>query len=164
VAGCSVILVEERIASPDAVRAALRRLRPEGPRRVVLATPQASAESLAALDGQVDAVFCLMRVKQAAANETCCAACAAVHAARGDTGMDRRTPRREPLHMATKKSKTSEEETRRRELENLLDEIGSGAVDDLADLTDAQLTLLRAHLTEEEVEKLFDRTAGPERD
>ena len=53
------------------------------------------------------------------------------------------------------------EEGLKRELETLLDEIGSGAIDDLADLSEPQLALLREHLSEEELEKLFDRTAGP---
>ena len=63
-----------------------------------------------------------------------------------------------------KKPRTDENEARQRELQSLLDEIGSGAIEDLADLTEAQAALLREHLTEEELERLFDRTVGPEGD
>jgi hypothetical protein len=60
-------------------------------------------------------------------------------------------------------TRTTDEESRS-ELETLMDEIASGAIDDLAALSEAQLSLLRRHLSEEELEKLFDRTAGPERE
>ncbi len=163
-AGCSVILVAERIASSCAVQAALRVLRLDGPRRVVLATPAAAAESLAPLDGQVDAVFCLARLNQPASIDGCYAEWAEAPAPPAFKGMDKSAWRGDPCNMPRKNPKADANETRGRELAGLLDEIGSGAIDDLADLTEAQLALLRAHLTEEEVEKLFDRTAGPERD
>jgi hypothetical protein len=63
-----------------------------------------------------------------------------------------------------KKPPSDLDEARQQELESLLDEIGSGAIDDLADLTEPQLVLLRAHLSDDELEKLFDRAEGPERD
>ncbi len=58
----------------------------------------------------------------------------------------------------------SDDDARRRELETLMDEIGSGSIDDQSDLNEAQLALLREHLSEEELEKLFDRTADTNRE
>ena len=59
VAGCTVLLVVEGIAAEAGpVFAALRGLRRQGPRRLVLAAPVASAEELERLRPEVDEVIC----------------------------------------------------------------------------------------------------------
>ena len=65
VADHSVVLVDEWIASASHVRSALERLRALGSaRRVVLAAPAAVDRWLAEIEHELDAVFCLARVKQ----------------------------------------------------------------------------------------------------
>jgi putative phosphoribosyl transferase len=57
--GCTAVLVVDGIALEDGrVFAALRGLRRQGPRRLVLATPVASAEELERLRPEVDEVVC----------------------------------------------------------------------------------------------------------
>lgn len=57
----TVILVDDGIAIGETVQAALRCLRRQQPRRVILAIPVAAAESLEPLEPQVDAIVCLHR-------------------------------------------------------------------------------------------------------
>lgn len=59
VAGATVIVVDDGIATGTTVRAALRALRARGPARLVLAVPVAAAETLAELKGSVDELICL---------------------------------------------------------------------------------------------------------
>jgi predicted phosphoribosyltransferase len=69
--GHSIILVDEWLASADSLRAVLENLRRLGtPRRVVLATPAALEPCLTALSDELDAVFCIARLKQAAEFES----------------------------------------------------------------------------------------------
>jgi putative phosphoribosyl transferase len=59
VAGRTVIVVDDGIATGTTMRAALRALRRRGPQRLVLAVPVAAPEALEALRGEVDEVVCL---------------------------------------------------------------------------------------------------------
>ncbi|HET7868543.1 MAG TPA: phosphoribosyltransferase [Burkholderiaceae bacterium] len=59
VAGATVIVVDDGIATGTTVRAALKALRRRHPRRLVLAVPVAPAEALQALRGEVDEIVCL---------------------------------------------------------------------------------------------------------
>ncbi len=58
-AGATVVLVDDGIATGTTVRAALQALRRRGPARVVLAVPVAPPETLARLREDVDEVVCL---------------------------------------------------------------------------------------------------------
>jgi putative phosphoribosyl transferase len=58
-AGATVVLVDDGIATGTTVRAALRALRRRGAGRVVLAVPVAPRDTLASLRGDVDEVVCL---------------------------------------------------------------------------------------------------------
>lgn len=60
VAGRTVVLVDDGIATGTTVRAALRSLRGRRPARIVLAVPVASAEELADLRSEVDELVCLL--------------------------------------------------------------------------------------------------------
>ncbi len=65
VANHSIVLVDEWLASAPTLRSALERLRALGSaRRVVLAAPAALDLCLAEVEHELDAVFCLARVKQ----------------------------------------------------------------------------------------------------
>ncbi|MFO0575517.1 MAG: phosphoribosyltransferase family protein [Polyangia bacterium] len=57
----TVILVDDGIALGETVQAALRCLRRQQPRRIVLAVPVAASESLEPLEPRVDALVCLHR-------------------------------------------------------------------------------------------------------
>lgn len=59
VAGASVVLVDDGIATGTTVRAALRALRRRAPARVILAVPVAPPDVIAALAAEVDEVVCL---------------------------------------------------------------------------------------------------------
>lgn len=58
-AGCTVIVVDDGIATGTTVRAALKALRKRWPRRVVLAVPVAPPEEVARLRAEVDELVCL---------------------------------------------------------------------------------------------------------
>ncbi len=58
-AGRTVLLVDDGIATGTTVRAALRALRRRGPVRLVLAVPVAPRGTVAALRGEVDELVCL---------------------------------------------------------------------------------------------------------
>jgi predicted phosphoribosyltransferase/dienelactone hydrolase len=58
-AGKTVIVVDDGIATGSSVRAALRGIRRQKPKRLVLATPVAAAESIEALRGDADVIVCL---------------------------------------------------------------------------------------------------------
>jgi putative phosphoribosyl transferase len=59
VQGCTVILVDDGIATGTTVRAALKALRRRRPARLVLAVPVAPHDTLQALSAEVDQVVCL---------------------------------------------------------------------------------------------------------
>ncbi len=59
VQGCTVIVVDDGIATGTTMRAALRALRRRRPARLVLAVPVAAADTLAVLRHEVDQVVCL---------------------------------------------------------------------------------------------------------
>ncbi len=59
VAGRTVIVVDDGIATGGTVLAALRALRKAGPLRLVLAVPVAPADTIAALAGECDEIICL---------------------------------------------------------------------------------------------------------
>ena len=59
VAGATVVLVDDGIATGTTVRAALRALRRRAPGRVILAVPVAPPDVIAALGAEVDEVVCL---------------------------------------------------------------------------------------------------------
>jgi putative phosphoribosyl transferase len=59
IAGRTVILTDDGIATGTTVRAALKALRQARVRRVILAVPVAPPDEIAALRGQVDRVVCL---------------------------------------------------------------------------------------------------------
>lgn len=59
VAGRTVIVVDDGVATGSTMRAALRALRQRGPARLVLAVPVAPADTLAALRAEVDDMVCL---------------------------------------------------------------------------------------------------------
>ena len=65
--GHTIVLVDEWIVSAEPVRLALDQLRALGsPRRIVLATPAAIEHCLDGMEHELDAVFCLARLKQPA--------------------------------------------------------------------------------------------------
>ena len=57
--GCTVIVVDDGIATGTTVRAALKALRRSAPARLVLAVPVAPTDTLAALRNEVDELVCL---------------------------------------------------------------------------------------------------------
>lgn len=57
--GKTVIVVDDGIATGSSIRAALRGIRRQKPRRLVLAVPIAPAETIEALRGEADEVVCL---------------------------------------------------------------------------------------------------------
>ena len=57
--GCTVIVVDDGIATGTTVRAALKALRRSAPARLVLAVPVAPTDTLAALRSEVDELVCL---------------------------------------------------------------------------------------------------------
>jgi putative phosphoribosyl transferase len=59
VAGATVIVVDDGIATGTTVRAALKALRRRGAARIVLAVPVAPHDTVMALKGEVDRVICL---------------------------------------------------------------------------------------------------------
>ncbi len=58
-AGKTVILVDDGIATGSSVRAALRGVRRQKPKRLVLAVPVAPAETVEALRSEADEIVCL---------------------------------------------------------------------------------------------------------
>lgn len=60
-AGRTVIVVDDGLATGVTARAALRTVRRQGPERLVLAVPVCSPEAAEQLRGEADAVFCLRR-------------------------------------------------------------------------------------------------------
>ena len=60
-AGATVILVDDGIATGTTVRAALKALRRQRPAYIVLAVPVAPSESLAELRGDADEIVCLVQ-------------------------------------------------------------------------------------------------------
>ncbi|HVU01303.1 MAG TPA: phosphoribosyltransferase [Polyangiaceae bacterium] len=56
----TVILVDDGIATGGTVRVAIRSIRAEMPRRIVLAAPVAAADTIRALSPEVDRVVCLL--------------------------------------------------------------------------------------------------------
>ena len=58
VQGCTVILVDDGLATGTSARAAIKALRQRQPARLVLAVPVAPADTLAALGREVDEVVC----------------------------------------------------------------------------------------------------------
>jgi predicted phosphoribosyltransferase len=59
IAGRTAIVVDDGIATGATVRAALRAMRMRKPRRLVLATPVAPSDTIAALKSEADEVICL---------------------------------------------------------------------------------------------------------
>jgi putative phosphoribosyl transferase len=59
VQGCTVVVVDDGIATGTTVRAALRALRRRQPARLVLAVPVAPRETLRALSAEVECIVCL---------------------------------------------------------------------------------------------------------
>jgi putative phosphoribosyl transferase len=59
IAGRTVIVVDDGIATGGTMKAALRALRSRGPERLVLAVPVAPADSLAELESECDEIVCL---------------------------------------------------------------------------------------------------------
>ena len=59
VAGVTVIVVDDGIATGTTVRAALKALRRRGPARLVLAVPVAPPDTVMALQDEVDLLVCL---------------------------------------------------------------------------------------------------------
>jgi putative phosphoribosyl transferase len=59
VEGCSVIVVDDGIATGSTMRAALRAIRRRRPAALVLAVPVAAADTLASLSEEADRVVCL---------------------------------------------------------------------------------------------------------
>lgn len=59
VQGCTVVLVDDGIATGTTVRAALKALRRRRPARLVLAVPVAPLDTLQALAAEVDQIVCL---------------------------------------------------------------------------------------------------------
>jgi predicted phosphoribosyltransferase len=60
VAGRTVILVDDGLATGATMRAAIRALRPQHPARIVVAVPTASPDTCEALKAEADDVFCVM--------------------------------------------------------------------------------------------------------
>lgn len=58
VAGRTVILVDDGVATGASMRAAIKAARQEGPARIVLAVPVAAADSVAQLQAEVDEIVC----------------------------------------------------------------------------------------------------------
>ncbi len=58
VAGRTVILVDDGLATGATMRAAIRALRPQHPTRIVVAVPTASPDTAEALKAEADDVFC----------------------------------------------------------------------------------------------------------
>lgn len=61
IAGRTVIMVDDGIATGGTVRAALRGVRKNRPARLILAVPVAAADSVAALADECDQIICLER-------------------------------------------------------------------------------------------------------
>jgi len=61
VAGCTVIVVDDGLATGATMRAAVRAVRMRAPARVVVAVPVAAPETCAALGPEVDEVVCALR-------------------------------------------------------------------------------------------------------
>jgi len=61
VAGATVIVVDDGIATGTTVRAALKALRRQNPARIVLAVPVAPSDSLVELRGEADEIVCLVQ-------------------------------------------------------------------------------------------------------
>ena len=61
IAGRTVIIVDDGIATGGTMKAALRALRSSGPKRLILAVPVAPADSLAELEPECDEIVCLER-------------------------------------------------------------------------------------------------------
>ncbi|KAI9019100.1 phosphoribosyltransferase [Hyaloraphidium curvatum] len=59
IAGRTVVVVDDGIATGATVRAALRAVRKMGPKQVVFAVPVADAEVLGSLEGEADRVVCV---------------------------------------------------------------------------------------------------------
>jgi putative phosphoribosyl transferase len=59
VAGRTVIVIDDGIATGGSIRAALRGVRRMGPGKVVLAVPVAPPETIVALSGEADEIVCL---------------------------------------------------------------------------------------------------------
>ncbi len=57
--GRTLVVVDDGIATGASIRAAVRALRRKKPKKLILAVPVASSETVAALDREVDAVVCL---------------------------------------------------------------------------------------------------------
>jgi putative phosphoribosyl transferase len=60
VAGKTIILVDDGLATGSSMRAAIAALRQQGPARIVVAVPTAAAETCAELRAEVDEVVCAM--------------------------------------------------------------------------------------------------------
>jgi putative phosphoribosyl transferase len=60
VAGATIILVDDGLATGSTMRAAAQALRKEGPARLIVAVPVAAAETCAALGAEVDDIICGM--------------------------------------------------------------------------------------------------------
>ena len=61
-AGQTVVLVDDGLASGATAMAALASARQHGPKRLIFATPVASEFGLSAIRGRVDDVWCLLEV------------------------------------------------------------------------------------------------------
>jgi putative phosphoribosyl transferase len=59
VAGATVIVIDDGVATGTTIRAAMKALRRRHPARLVLAVPVAPADTVAALRGEADEVICL---------------------------------------------------------------------------------------------------------
>jgi putative phosphoribosyl transferase len=62
--GRTAIIVDDGIATGATVRAAIHALRRQGPRRIVIATPLASPDTLERLGEEADEVICLQAPEQ----------------------------------------------------------------------------------------------------
>jgi len=61
IAGKTVIVVDDGIATGATVRAALKGIRLNGPKRLILAVPVAPPDTIEALQDEVDAIVCLSK-------------------------------------------------------------------------------------------------------